>query len=196
MRILAVVVCVISGASLAQAQTLELGGRLAAACAGSDGSGCGGGKTRLVGLHTSVWADDRFELSASVARSRRKPYEVLADNKGSVLMVSDRSREFVSLLFVYHFQKGRPVRPMLGFGSGWFGEARTVACRPATCEPLPKGYPPLGRARDWQPDIVFVVGLSTVVREHWIARGGWQTHRFMNDENSTEELFIAAGYRF
>jgi hypothetical protein len=27
-------------------------------------------------------------------------------------------------------------------------------------------------------------------------RGGWQSHRFGNDENSAQQFFAGAGYRF
>jgi hypothetical protein len=27
-------------------------------------------------------------------------------------------------------------------------------------------------------------------------RGGWQSHRFTNDENMTQQFFVGAGYRF
>jgi hypothetical protein len=53
------------------------------------------------------------------------------------------------------------------------------------------------RPADYNPEPVSgVVGLSGVIGNRWAWRRGWQSHRFGNDENSTQQFFIGAGYRF
>jgi hypothetical protein len=206
MRIAALTLCVLLSAGSATAQKLELGGTIAAGCKGSDGSICGGGTSPLVGAHASVWAANRFELTARVARVGWDDYSLRLSGQRE-LVVTNRSRSFVSFLFVYHFMQGRPVRPMFGLGSGWYSDARHVACRPTSCEAPPpsvgpaggvvvSGPPDLGAFRDRDTDIIFVLGLSGDVRERWVWRGGWQSHRFGNDENMTQAFFVGAGYRF
>src|SRR5687767_1083232 len=134
MRLLALVIGFVAAACVADAQTFELGGRIAAGCGGSDGSMCGGGTSPLVGAHASLWADDRIELSASVARVNRSSFDFEGEHLGMDnpvdYSVTDRSRDFISLMFVYHFLKGQPVRPMLGIGSGWYADAQRVTCQP------------------------------------------------------------------
>ena len=198
MRILAILVGLLAFVGRAEAQMLEIGARIAAGCAGSDGSMCGGGTSPLLGAHASLWAGEHIEVSAAAAHVNRSPFEIRYDEPEIDISVTDRTRDFISLLFVYHFLKERPLRPMLGFGSGWYSDARHVTCRPSGCESLPHipGAPELGRSRRWDADAVFVVGLSGVVRERWVVRGGWQSHRFANDENSTQQLFMGLGYRF
>lgn len=205
MRIAGLTLLVLLSAGAAMAQKLEVGGTVAAGCLGSDGSICGGGTSPLVGAHASVWAANRVELTARVARAGREDYSLPLSGQRE-LVVTNRSRSFVSFVFVYHFMEGRPVRPMFGLGSGWYSDARHVACRPASCEPPPpstvaggvvvSAVPDLGAFRDWDTDIIVVLGLSGTVRERWVWRGGWQSHRFANDENSTEEFFAGVGYRF
>lgn len=195
MRIGAMALCVLLSAGAANAQTLEVGGTVAAGCLGNDGSMCGGGTSPLFGGHASVWAANRFELSGRVARVGWEDYTYTLDGPFDI-DVTNRSRSFVSFLFVYHFMEGRAVRPMVGLGSGWYSDSQRVACRPAGCQTRLRFGPLLGSYREWDTDITFVVGLSGAVRERWVWRGGWQSHRFANDENSTQELFAGLGYRF
>ena len=106
-------------------------------------------------------------LMARVARVGWDDYSLPLSGQRE-LVVTNRSRSFVSFLFVYHFLKGRPVRPMLGLGSGWYSDARHVACRPAGCEIPP---PPVevagGVVVSRDPDLG-AVGLSGEVRERWV----------------------------
>jgi hypothetical protein len=194
MRIAALTLCVLLTAGAATAQKLEIGGTVAAGCIGSEDSLCGRGTLPSVGAHASVWAGNRIELSGRVARLgiedfsyRLPPFEI---------DVTNQSRSFVSLLFVYHFMEGSPVRPMLGLGSGWYYDRSRVACRPAGCQTQLRFGPLLGDYRVWDVDAIFVVGVSGTFLENWVWRGGWQSHRFGNDENSTQEFFVGAGYRF
>jgi hypothetical protein len=45
-------------------------------------------------------------------------------------------------------------------------------------------------------DAIVLAGLSGTIRDRWVWRGGWLSHRFANDENSTAECFVALGCRF
>jgi hypothetical protein len=56
--------------------------------------------------------------------------------------------------------------------------------------PAPRQY------RVWEVDAIFLVGLSSVIDERWVVRGGWQAHRFGNDENMTQQFIAGVGYRF
>lgn len=181
----------------ATSQTLEAGGTVGAACIGNDGVFCDPAESRqlLFGGHVSLWLAERMELSMRVARLDRRPLRYRATQDPAVeVTIDDRSREFVSFLFIYHFLHDRPVRPSVGLGSGWFADAARVSCQPVGCEQLLPSQR-FGKDRIWRVDAIWQIGLSGTVRERWVWRGGWQAHRFANDENSTEELFVSVGYR-
>jgi hypothetical protein len=193
MRVFVISFCLV--AASASAQTVELGGRLGGGCAGSEDSLCTEASP-LFGVHASVWAGDSVELGAQFARINREDLAFRAGDVPVDITVTGRKRDFVSLLFIYHFMKNRPVRPMLGLGSGWYSDASRTACQPAGCQTILRSGPLLGQYRTWDVDAIFVVGLSGDVGERWVWRGGWQSHRFGNDENGTQQFFVGAGYRF
>jgi hypothetical protein len=192
-RILVILFCLV--AASASAQTVELGGRFGVGCAGSEDSLCSGASP-LFSVHASVWAGDSVELSTQFARINREDLAFRAFDVPVDITVTDRKRDFVSLLFVYHFTKNRLVRPMIGLGSGWYSDASRTSCQPAGCQTVLRSGPLLGQYRTWDVDAIFVVGLSGDVGDRWAWRGGWQSHRFGNDENSTQQFFVGAGYRF
>lgn len=194
-RILVSACCFVAVAAGASAQTVELGARLAAACAGTEDNLCSG-ISPLVGLQASLWPGGGVELTAQVARMAREDLAFRAFDVPVDITVTDRKRDFVSLLFVYHFMRNRPVRPMLGLGSGWYSDASRTSCQPAGCQTILRSGPLLGQYRTWDVDAIFVVGLSGDVGERVVWRGGWQSHRFANDHNSTQQFFVGAGYRF
>lgn len=196
MRPLALVCCLTLVPGIALAQSIEVGGRVASGCVGSDGSICGNGASALTGMHASVWLDDRFEIGASLARLRRPSESYPAYEEDPAIRVTARRRDFLSLTYTYHFAKGQPVRPMLGLGSGWMWDRSTVACEPTGCQADVPPWQRLGRRGRRNIDVIFIAGLSGVIHDRWVLRGGWQSHRLANDENSTQELFLAAGYRF
>ena len=197
MRILVMACSLLALGSAAVAQTLEVGGRVAAGCVGSDGSICDDGTHPLLGAHASLWVTDGVELSAGFSRLFLPDQRFAAFDAPAIeIERTDRKRDLLSFLLVYHFMRDSPVRPMLGLGSGWFSDAQRTACRPAGCETQLRPGPDLGQFRTWDVDVLFVVGLSGEVGERWIWRGGWQSHRFANDENSTQQVFVSAGYKF
>lgn len=200
MRIAIVTLCMsLAVVGNTAAQTVEVGASIASACVGSDGSICDDfeGRHLLAAAHASWWTGNRIELGARVARMGLRSQRLRTFQTPDVQwVVTDRSREFVSLLFTYHFLREHRVRPMLALGSGWYAAADRVTCETPGCEMLLPRYVTIGEHRRWLVDAIFVVGLSGVVRERWVWRGGWQTHRFANDENSTYEFFLGAGYRF
>jgi hypothetical protein len=183
----------------AGAQTVEVGGTISAACAGSDGSICDDfeGYHPLLGAHASWWATDRIELAARVAHMGQRPLRIGGfEASGVSWLVTDRRREFVSFLFTYHFMPRRRVRPMLGLGSGWYTSTETISCETPGCEALLPSSVTTGEHREWLVDAILIIGLSGEVRSRWVWRAGWQAHRFANDENSTYEWFGGVGYRF
>jgi hypothetical protein len=182
-------------AASASAQSVEIGGRFGVGCAGTEDSLCSGASP-LFGVHASVWAGDSVELSVQFARITREDLAFQAFDVPVDITVADRKRDFVSLLFVYHFMKDRPVRPMLGLGSGWYSDASRTSCQPTGCQTILRSGSLLGQYRTWDVDAIFVVGLSGDVADRWVWRGGWQSHRFGNDANSTQQFFVGSGYRF
>jgi hypothetical protein len=153
------------------------------------------GASPLFGAQASIWSGDSVELSAQFARINREDLAFRAFDLPVDITVTDRKRDFVSL-FVYHFLKDRSVRPMLGLGSGWYSDASGTSCQPAGCQAILRSGPLLGQYRTWDVDAIFMVALSGDVGDRWVWRGGWQSHRFGNDENSTQQFFVGAGYRF
>ena len=182
--------------ALADAQVVEVGATIAAGCLGSDGSACGTGTHPMPGAHASWWIGDRVELTGRVARVALPPFRATSVFPNTVTFeVTDRSREFLSTLIVYHFRRGKVLRPVLGLGSGGYVHSQRVRCEPIGCGGV-AGIPPEGRRRTWMTDAILIAGVSGGLGTRWILRGGCLAHRFANDENSTVELFAGVGYRF
>jgi hypothetical protein len=192
-RILAIAFCLV--AASASAQSVELGGRAGLGCGGTEDSLCRDASP-VVGVHMSIWPSDSIELGAWLARLNRDDLAFRAVDVPVDITVADRKRDFVSFLLVYHFLKDRPLRPMVGLGSGWYSDASRTSCEPAGCQVILRSGPLLGQYRTWNVDAIFMIGLSGNVGGRWVWRGGWQSHRFGNDENSTQQFFVGAGYRF
>lgn len=196
MRNLVLVVSICLGPTAAAAQGVEVGGTLASACLGSDGSACGSGWQPSVAVHTSWWVTDSIEVSFRASRVPLESFGISTTFPTPVsAIVTERSRQFLSGIFLYHFRRGHAVRPMLGVGSGGFARAQHVRCETPACGNVP-GFPPEGMTRDWITDVIMVVGLSGPIGNRWAWRGGCLSHRFANDHNSSIELFAGIGYRF
>ena len=182
-------------ATTGSAQTLEVGGSLAAGCLGSDGSACGSGTHPMPAAHAAFWLTDRTDIWLRLAHVGQPDYGFETvfpiPTRGRV---TDRSRQFLSALVVHHFGRAPAVRPMLGAGSGWIAGRQRVTCEPPGCGRQP-GAPREGRFREGMADVILLAGLSGSVGDRWVWRGGWLSHRFANDENSASELFVALGYR-
>lgn len=150
----------------------------------------------LPGAHVSWWVTEGVELSGRVGRVGRPPRQsAVSYPVEATVAFADRSKEFVSAVFVYHFLRDLGVRPMVGIGAGVFSDAQRVTCHPVACGDIP-GRPPGGFSRRWRPDVILALGLSGMIRDRWVWRVGCLSHAFMNDHNSTIELFAGAGYRF
>lgn len=178
------------------AQTLEVGGGIARGCLGSEGSACGAGSRPMLAAHATWWLTDRTDIGLRVAHVGPPDYRF--ETVYPVVIrgtVTDRSRDFASVLVVHHFTRATTVRPMLGIGSGWIAHSQRVACEPPGCRQVP-GAPREGEHREWMVDAIILAGLSGTVEDRWVWRGGWLSHRFANEENSTSEFFVALGYRF
>src|SRR5947208_3296565 len=52
----------------ATAQVIEIGAGVGRACVGTDGSTCGDDRGAMWSIYSSVWLDDRLEVSARFAR--------------------------------------------------------------------------------------------------------------------------------
>jgi hypothetical protein len=84
-------------AAPAAGQVVEVGGNVAGACLGSDGSACGGGTHPLVGAHVSWWVTEGVEVSGRAGRVGRpsREFETTFPVRTRIA-IDDRSREFVS----------------------------------------------------------------------------------------------------
>ena len=195
MRIMVLAAALSLASSLCAAQVVEIGGTVSAGCVGSDGSGCGGGTHPMVSGHAAWWATDRIELTLRVSRHPLPDYDFETVYPTPVRgRVTRRAHDFVSVLFTRHFGRANAVRPMVGLGSGWYGRAQRLTCEPGCSGGA--GLPTAGDHREWMVDAIVLAGLSGVVKDRWVWRGGWLAHRFANDQNSTMEWFAGLGYRF
>jgi hypothetical protein len=196
MRTSVIAACFSIVATTATAQVVELGGSVASACLGSDGSLCGNGHRAALAAHFSLWPSDSSELTVRVGRV---PLQSIGFNTTFPTPISvaitDRSQGYVSGIFSYHFRRGRSVRPMVGFGWGGIASSEHVRCEPAICAETP-GLQPEGDNRTWMHDVIWLAGLSGPIGARWTWRGGVLTHRFLNDENSTVEMVVGLGYRW
>ena len=180
----------------ATAQVVEVGGSLASACLGSDGSMCGSGHRPMAAAYASLWPSEGVELTFRLSRVPLTSFGINTTFPTPVSMaVTRRSRQYISGLFTYHFRRGESIRPILGFGFGGYAQAQNVQCQSQDCSGVP-GLPPEGHNRTWMTDVILLAGLSGPIGDRWTWRGGWLSHRFANDHHSTIELFAGIGYRF
>jgi hypothetical protein len=186
------------GAMPARAQSYEAGGSLAVSCRGSEGSFCQDESLATTGLYGSVWFADRVEVAASTAWMRFGDIEgALPFEMSGTFAIRDASRRVTQVETVWHFSRGRRVRPMLGIGIGWYSDRDVVSCEPPGCESLLRstGFEP-GERHDAEHDRSIMVGISVLATPRLRVRGGWRYHNPFVDHLALSELFIAAGYRF
>lgn len=186
------------------AQQFEIGAGIGSVCRGSEGDLCGGDSGAPLAAYASVLLADRFELGLRVASGRLDDREcnVTRDGRSEPgapdavqVFIQGRSIRYPTGQAIYHFRRGKRVRPLLGLGAGTFTIPRTIRCEPAGCQPLLHilaGPPEAAR----HIDVVTIFGLSVQATRHAIVRAGWQAHNFGGEELSSAEWFLAAGWRF
>jgi hypothetical protein len=206
---LAVLFCALGSlmvASASNAQQLEVGVGVSTLCRGSDGSICSEDRAVPLSAHVSGLFDDRFELGFRVSRgafdnqsftiSRGEDARFGPDSPDRVtVFTEDRSIRYLTGQALYHFRRGRRVRPVLGLGLGSLMLPRSNRCEPAGCEPTMQRLlaPP---ERTTRPDVAIVIGASVHASKRVVFRGGWQAHNLGGEELSSVEWFLAAGWRF
>ena len=183
-----------AGAGGAEAQTIEAGATAAASCVGSDGSFCSDGNLFTAGLAGSLMFADAFEVGGRVAWLARDDIRFEVPVRGSI---EDQTRVMVQADAIWHFRKGKVLRPFVGLGLGGFRNRMTVTCSPPGCEPL-LGLSGLraGTQHDWHADEAVIAGASALVTPRLRVRAGLRYHNPLRDELALSEWFLGAGYRF
>lgn len=193
------------------AQSIEVGGTLGLGARGSEGSLVRSEARLIGGAHVGAWWADRVETAVRVAWLDL-PRESGIDTyytgcqvdldigrcrpTGSVRIVRQASaRRFVAGQALYHFQRGRPVRPYAGVGIGLMLDRERLTCEVAGCERLLPGLP-LGTRRSSARDVTAIGGLSALIAGHIVLRGGVQFHRPAGEDLSLFETLVGVGYRF
>jgi hypothetical protein len=202
---------VLLSAAPAAAQVLEVGASIGRGCIGDSSGFCGPETDVMWAAHASVWLDDRLEIGfrfatlplndSSYVTPRDDRFNAASDPAVRQLpqiqtFIDSRSRQLLGGDVIYHFARGRLVRPHLGVGLGSRIERSTLTCQPSGCEQLmPILGSPVGRHASRSGNLAIVAGLSGRIRKGVLLRGGVRLHNFAGEEASTAELFIAAGYR-
>jgi hypothetical protein len=196
----------------ATAQVIEIGAGIGRACVGTDGSTCGYDRGAMSSIYSSVWFDDRLEVSARFAtmplpdwkysQYRDDRFNLVADPAARQLprvdvTVRDRSRQIVTGEAIYHFARGRPVRGFLGLGFGNLTNRDLVSCAPAGCERvMPFVSSPVGRLSHTSENMTIIAGASGRISKRLRVQGGFRFHNLPAEGRSTTEAFVAAGHQF
>jgi hypothetical protein len=117
---------------------------------------------------------------------------------GSVNIIgrSISPRRFMAGQGLYHFQRGRIIRPFVGGGLGTFRHTELTVCEVPGCDLVMPGLP-LGKRTTSHGDIMAIIGASTMLRNHVVIRGGVQFHNLLwGEELSLFEASVGFGYRF
>jgi hypothetical protein len=186
------------GALPARAQSYEAGGSLAVSCRGSEDSICEDESLATTGLYGSVWFADRVEIGLRAAWMKFGDVEgALPFGGNPTIATRDGSRRVTQLEAVWHFSRGRRIRPMFGIGMGWYSDRDVVSCEPPGCESYVRSIGiDVGERREVERDGSIMVGVSVLATPRLRVRGGWRYHNPLVDHLALSELFIAAGYRF
>ena len=196
----------------ATAQVIEIGAGVGRACVGTDGSVCGDDTGAMWSIHSSIWFDDRLEVSARFAmfalpdwkysQSRDDRFNLVDDPAVRQIQridvtFNERSRQILSGEAIYHFARGRPVRGFIGFGFGTLTNRGFQACIPAGCERLmPFLSSPVGRLSHTSENMTMIAGASGRISERLRVQGGLRFHNLPAEGRSTTEAFVATGYQF
>jgi hypothetical protein len=198
-------------AGTAQAQVLEIGAGIGRGCVGDSSGFCGDEAGPMWSASVGLMLDDRVELGVRLSGLPLPDitYVVHRDDRFNVasdpavrglpqIVVSDesRSRRVLAGEAIYHFNRGRPVRLMLGVGIGTRTDQGVLACRPAGCDQLmPVLSNPVGHFAGRTGNLTIVAGLSGRIHDRVQVRGGVRLHNFAGEETSTTEVFVTTAYR-
>jgi hypothetical protein len=200
------------------AQSVEAGGTIGTGARGTE-SKLARQEARLVtSLHLSGWWADRLETSFRVGwidlpdiSSRSTYYYGCVPDAngrclptGSLEVIGRRigERRLVAGQVLYHFRRGKKLRPHVGLGFGRTHDSEMLSCEPAGCEAILSGLPfgnsgpPLGRRSTTYPDQAWIAGVSTLFWNRVVLRGGVYIHSFAGEERSLTETSVQVGYRF
>jgi hypothetical protein len=109
---------------------------------------------------------------------------------------TDRERRIAQGEVIWHFRRGKRIRPLLGFGFGRYWRSQVRTCTPQGCEAaLGPGYD-FGSTETSDSVQSVVTGVSVLLHPRVRLRGGWRYHNPFKDELAVGEFFLALGYRF
>ena len=207
-----VVVAAVLHAAPGRGQSLEVGGTIATACRGIEGSTlCGGGAHVLSGVYLSLMVNDQIEIGGQLARTGgpSEEFSIYRDDPPSNRQIFgfdkvpnaparvdlasvDQSRTFLVTRFLYHFLPGERVRPILGAEIGQFIDRRTLVCQPFPCESIF----PVRQERSHHQDVALIAGASLLATNRVRLRFGIQLHDVAFESLSTSVWFAETGFRF
>jgi hypothetical protein len=156
------------------------------------------------GLHVSAWWADRVETGIRwvwvdvPSDDYRTGYgfDCVAGVCHTIVEIEGHrfgGRRMVSGHVIYHFRRGRLLRPYLGGAIGTIHERERVACVTPGCEAYLGG---LGERRFSYDNVAIITGLSTLLWNRVVVRGGIVLHGFAGEELSLFETSALVGYRF
>jgi hypothetical protein len=186
--------------SPAAAQTFEGGLSIATSCKGSDGSFCNDthDHLRTWGPYLGLWFRDVVEIAGRVVWLSQPDIDGrVAFPPDATFAITERHRTIGQGEFIWHFRRGKRVRPMFGVGVGRYWDRELVTCAPPGCEPvIARSGLTAGQNSESHADESLMVGLSVLLNPRFRLRGGWRYHNPFRDELATSELFLGIGYRF
>jgi len=182
---------------------LEIGGGVGAAGRSSEDS-LWSDTTAGWSAYVAGWAAERILLGARFVRTKfpdQRSVLTYSPRAGFPSVVerefSDQTRTFVTAEVLYHFRRGRALRPLVGASVGWFRETFFYTCRPAGCEGLLSGSLVPGQRRtSGHGDFAIVAGVAGQIKARWRLRGSVRLHNLPGDHLGTSEVSVEVGYRF
>jgi hypothetical protein len=186
--------------SPAAAQMFEGGVSIATSCKGSDGSYCNDthDNLRTWGPYVGWWLKDFIEIGGRVVwLSQPDLAGDVAFPPPASFAIADRHRTIAQGEFIWHFRRGRRVRPMFGVGVGRYWDRELVTCTPPGCESIiARSGLTAGQNSESHADESVMLGLSVLLNPRVRLRGGWRYHNPFRDELALSEWFLGVGYRF
>lgn len=194
----------------AAAQAFEVGGSLGVGARGSESELARQEALPVAGVHGSVLLGDRFETMVRVAwldlndpggttyyADCRPEFPRSCDPSVAVGVRSRLTapRTFINGNALYHFRRGKPVRPFAGAGFGVMRDQEQVTCELAGCDAYLPGFRASTRTLSYA-DLIGVFGASVAVADRVVIRGAVHFHRPAGEELSLFETTAMVGYRF